>query len=102
MQGNKSTTPRGIDMLELPFNRNGRRKKANLDDGLDLPFIFSSSSVGRSADEGNRFMILWTKPILAGQKKIVPPPVKSNAQVVPKVIKVAAVIRMYIAKCNNG
>ena len=65
MQGNNSTTPSGIDMLELPFNRNGRRKNANLDDGFEFPFIFASSSAGRSADEGNRFMILCTKPILA-------------------------------------
>ena len=67
MQGNNSTTPSGIDMLELPFNRSGRRKKASLDDGLDFPFIFESSSVGRSADDGRRFMILCTKPILTLQ-----------------------------------
>jgi hypothetical protein len=47
MQGNKMTTPSGTEMLELPFNLSGRRKKArrdaNVRDGRDL---FFSSAVG--------------------------------------------------------
>lgn len=48
-------------MLELPFNRSGRRKKAN----LDVTFVFdlTSSIEGRFGDEGIRFRTLWTKPI---------------------------------------
>jgi hypothetical protein len=61
IHGNSRTTPRGIEMLELPLNRSGRRKKAN----LDVAFVFdlTSSIEGRFGDEGIRFMTLWTKPI---------------------------------------
>jgi hypothetical protein len=61
MQGNNRTTPRGIEMLELPLNRNGRRKNAN----LDVTFVFSltSSMKGRLGDEGMCFRTLWMNPM---------------------------------------
>jgi hypothetical protein len=46
MQGKRTTTPRGTDMLELPFNLRGLRKKARRD---AIPFAFAlvfSSLVG--------------------------------------------------------
>ena len=61
MQGNNRTTPRGMEMLELPFNRRGRRKNANLEVALALvltPFID-----GRLGVEGMRFMTLCTNSI---------------------------------------
>jgi hypothetical protein len=61
MQGNNRTTPRGIEMLELPFNRSGRRKKANLE--VALVFALTSSIEGRFGDEGMRFRTLCTNPI---------------------------------------
>lgn len=61
MHGNKSTTPRGIEMLELPRNRNGRRKNANLE--VAFVFVFTSSNEGRFGDEGRRFQTLCTNPI---------------------------------------
>jgi hypothetical protein len=61
IQGNSRTTPRGIEMLELPFNRSGRRKKANLDE--IFVFFLTSSKEGRFGDEGRRFKALCTKPI---------------------------------------
>jgi hypothetical protein len=56
MQGNKRTTPRGIEMLELPRNRSGRRKNANLEVAFAL--VFSSSINGMFGDEGKRFQTL--------------------------------------------
>jgi hypothetical protein len=61
MQGNKSTTPRGIEMLELPFSLSGRLKNANLE--LVFVLVFTSSIDGRFGDEGMRFRTLCTKPI---------------------------------------
>lgn len=61
IQGNSRTTPRGIEMLELPFNRSGRRKKANLDEALG--FVLTSSRGGRFTDDGTRFRTLCTNPI---------------------------------------
>lgn len=62
MQGNRSTTPSGMEMLELPFNRNGRRKKASLE--LVFALVLTSAMVGICGDDGIRFITLWTKPIL--------------------------------------
>jgi len=59
--GNKRTTPRGIDMLELPFNRNGLLKNAHLGEAFVL--IFTSSSDGRFGDLGSLFITLCTNPI---------------------------------------
>jgi hypothetical protein len=61
MQGNNRTTPRGIEMLELPFNRSGRRKNANLE--VTFVFVLTSSIEGRSGDAGMRFSTLCTNPI---------------------------------------
>jgi len=62
IQGNRSTTPKGMEMLELPFNRSGRRKKANLD--VTFAFDLTSSIEGRLGDEGMRFRTLCTNPIV--------------------------------------
>lgn len=40
IHGNSRTTPRGIEIFELPFNRNGRLKNAN----LDVVFVFDLDS----------------------------------------------------------
>lgn len=48
-------------MLELPFNRSGRRKNANLE--VTLVLVLTSSIEGRLGDEGMRFRTLCTKPI---------------------------------------
>ena len=45
-------------MLELPFNRSGRLKNANLD--VVFGFSFTSSN-GNCVDEGMRFITLCTK-----------------------------------------
>lgn len=63
MQGNNSTTPRGIEMLELPFNLNGRLKNASLE--LVFALVLTSSMDGRFGDEGMRFRTLCTNPIEA-------------------------------------
>jgi hypothetical protein len=64
MQGNNSTTPSGIEILELPLNRNGRWKKANLDETLGFALSFFSID-GRSVlAEGRRFHALLTKLIV--------------------------------------
>ena len=60
IHGNKRTTPSGIEMLELPFNRSGRLKNANLDVTFVLPL--SSSTIG-NGEEGIRFITLCTNPI---------------------------------------
>jgi hypothetical protein len=62
IQGNKSTTPRGIEMFELRRNRSGRLKKAHLGDTF-LAFFLTSSSDGMLGDGGKRFITLCTKPI---------------------------------------
>jgi hypothetical protein len=69
MQGNNRTTPRGIEMLELPFNLSGRRKNANLEE----TFVFSltSSIDGRLRADGIRFITLCTNPIAAAALRIV-------------------------------
>jgi hypothetical protein len=61
MQGNSRTTPRGIEMLELPFNLSGRRKNANLE--VTFVFALTSSIEGRLRDDGMRFITLCTNPI---------------------------------------
>jgi|SRR6266536_839205 len=61
IHGNSSTTPRGIEMLELPFNRSGLWKNASLD--VTLFFDLPSSIVGRFGDEGKRFSALCMNPI---------------------------------------
>ncbi len=61
MQGNNSTTPRGIEMLELPFNLSGRRKNANLE--CTFVFVFTSSIEGRLRADGIRFITLCANPI---------------------------------------
>jgi len=62
MQGKSSTTPKGMEMLELPFNRKGRLKNANLE--LVFALDLTSSMEGRFGDEGIRFSTLCTKPIV--------------------------------------
>lgn len=61
MQGNRRTTPRGIEMLELPFNLSGLLKNARLD--VTRFFVLTSSIEGRARAEGMRFITLCTKPI---------------------------------------
>jgi hypothetical protein len=63
MQGNNRTTPRGIEMLELPFNLSGRRKNANLE--WTFVFVLTSSMEGRLREDGIRFITLCTNPIAA-------------------------------------
>ncbi len=53
------TTPRGTEILELPLNRRGRLKNANLDESLLLVFI--SSNVGTLGVEGRNFLTLCTR-----------------------------------------
>lgn len=60
MQGNKSTTPKGIDTLEFPLNRSGRLKNAHFECTFGLSF---SSKGGRLGDVGKRFITRCTKPI---------------------------------------
>lgn len=43
-------------MLELPFNRNGRRKNANLE--LVFALVLTSSSEGRGGEAGIRLRTL--------------------------------------------
>lgn len=54
-QGNSKTSPRGIEIDELPFRRILRRKKANL--GWRRPFSLGASSNGRLGALGSRFVI---------------------------------------------
>jgi hypothetical protein len=61
IQGNRRTTPRGTEMLELPFNRKGRRKNASLD--MNLLFGRDSSFKGRVGGGGRRFSALLTRSI---------------------------------------
>lgn len=61
IKGNKSTTPRGTETAELPFNRRGRLKKAHLDDVLFL--LPASFIVGRSVAVGKRFIARRTTSI---------------------------------------
>jgi len=69
MHGKRMTTPRGTDMLELPFNLSGRLKKANLDaimPALDLrPFSSDGSwaaGVGAIFDtRRRRSMMDWRR-----------------------------------------
>jgi hypothetical protein len=61
IHGNSRTTPSGMEMLELPFNLNGLRKNANLEEALF--FVLPSSIEGRSGVVGSRFQTLCTKPI---------------------------------------
>jgi hypothetical protein len=63
IQGNKSTTPRGTEIAELPFNRRGRLKNASLDEVLLLFLI--SFIVGRSVPDGKRFIARRTTSISA-------------------------------------
>lgn len=70
MQGNKMTTPRGTEMLELPFNRMGFRKKANRDasdfDGRCLCAVFSSAVGSRGGPLGINLPARRKRSILAG------------------------------------
>jgi hypothetical protein len=61
IQGNRRTTPRGTEMLELPFKRKGRRKNASLD--ASLLFGRDSSFKERVGDEGRRFSARRTRSI---------------------------------------
>lgn len=61
MHGNKSTTPRGIETLELPLRRKGRPKKAN----LFLLRVRMSFTVGSVEGVGTRFMVLRTASMIA-------------------------------------
>lgn len=59
--GNRSTTPRGMETLELPRRRSGRPRKAN----LFLLFCRISFTVGSVEGVGTRFMVLRTASIIA-------------------------------------
>jgi hypothetical protein len=61
MQGNNNTTPRGMDILEFPRSRNGRRKKAK--PGAALIFSFMGSW---AVMDGTRLMALRTTSIVVG------------------------------------
>lgn len=64
MHGNSRTTPRGMEMLELPFNRSGRRKNASLDVTFFFEELsFTSSITGSGGAEGILLRTLCTKPI---------------------------------------
>jgi hypothetical protein len=67
IHGNKSTTPNGIDMLELPFNLRGFLKNANLLEvaGFRAGLEVFSSTEGSSSGVGTRFHTLCTKLIMA-------------------------------------
>lgn len=60
-QGNRRTTPRGIEILELPRRRNGRPRKAN----LFLLFCRISFTVGSVEGVGTLFMVLRTASMIA-------------------------------------
>lgn len=63
MQGNSSTTPSGMEILEVPRSRSGCLKKANLDETLGFTLSFSMD--GRAGlDKGRRFHTLCTKLIV--------------------------------------
>lgn len=62
IKGNKSTTPRGTETAELPFNRKGRLKNAH----LDVLFLFPASFiVGKSVAVGKCFIARRTTSIAA-------------------------------------
>ena len=70
IQGNKSTAPRGMDILEFPFNRILLLKNANR--GVSRFFRRERSSregnfsrEGRFGDEGMRFTRFCTNPMYA-------------------------------------
>lgn len=55
MQGKRTTTPKGTDMLELPFNLKGLLKKASREARpFDLDFPFSSLVGSWGAAVGTR------------------------------------------------
>ena len=60
-QGNRRTTPRGIEILELPRRRNGRPTKAN----LFLLFCRISFTVGSVEGVGTLFIVLRTASMIA-------------------------------------
>jgi hypothetical protein len=66
MKGNKSTTPRGTETAELPFNRRGRLKNAHLEVLFLLPASFI---VGRSDAVGKRFIARRTTSIAAKNER---------------------------------
>jgi hypothetical protein len=63
IKGNKSTTPRGTETAEFPFNRRGRLKNAHLDE--DLLLFPASFIVGKSVAVGKRFIARRTTSIAA-------------------------------------
>jgi hypothetical protein len=66
IHGESRTTPKGIEMLELPFKRSGRRKNVSLDVILFFdPDCEESSFNGRAGTEGRRFSALLTTSIEA-------------------------------------
>lgn len=66
IHGESRTTPKGIEMLELPFKRSGRRKNVSLDVILFFdPDREESSFNGRAGTEGRRFSALLTTSIEA-------------------------------------
>lgn len=66
MHGNRTTTPRGTDILELPFNLRGLRKKARREViPLDFAFVFSSL-VGRCEEvAGTRLYVRRKRSMMA-------------------------------------
>lgn len=62
ISGNKSTTPNGIDIFELPFKRILLLKNANLGKIRSFRRLISSRD-GRLGEEGIRFANFCTSPI---------------------------------------
>ena len=69
MHGNSRTTPRGMEIDELPLMRMRRRKKARRGDIRSF-WREMSSSEGRLGEEGILFTISWTSPIRARERRL--------------------------------
>lgn len=61
-QGNKRTSERGSETLELPFSRMRRRKKPEGILGI-MRSVFSVQLDGKGGGEGTRFVSCCTNPI---------------------------------------
>jgi hypothetical protein len=68
IQGKRSTTPSGTEMVELPFNRKGLRKNSSLD--ASVCFLFAVGKVSCFSNdigsgEGMRFIARRTTSMIA-------------------------------------